>query len=192
MVKLVTAMSDLFVESLVTPVTHDPLVSVTYEDKTVTMGASQATQRAIAIMSAAAYAEAEAAVFLGLVSSKSSKGFGKTSDKDVQMGVALLHMVRGKRSPLPDGVQAIFGFNNQKPFVVLDYKEFQITLELDDARHHSLLLLEASEASRFDSFWYTFGQNELDLTPEERQAVVQEYKLYKERYAVQSLFDLNS
>lgn len=176
----------LYVESHIDPETLKPVIKITYIGKQLFITATDATRKAIAIINAAAYAESEGALFKALAPDI-PKGFGKPS-KDVQMAVAL-RLVREKRQPLPTDVNPIFGFNTQKPLVEIDYQEFKTTLYLDDARNHAAVLLQASEAARFDAFWFKFGK-ELSMSEGEIQDVISEYRLYKERYSVEALFKL--
>ncbi|QKQ75653.1 hypothetical protein [Nostoc sp. TCL240-02] len=177
----------LEVESYLDPETFEPLVKIEFNGKKLLITSTAATQKAIAIINAAAYAESEGALFKALAPDI-PKGFGKPS-KDVQMAVAVLKLVREKRQPLPVDVNAIFGFNTQKPLIQIDYQEFKTTLHLDEARNHAAVLLQASEAARFDAFWFKFGK-ELNMTEGEIQAVINEYRVYKERYSVEALFRL--
>ncbi|HYX18338.1 MAG TPA: hypothetical protein VE944_29025 [Nostoc sp.] len=177
----------LSVESYINPETFKPEVKIEYKGKQLFVTATDATKKAIAIINAAAYAESEGALFKALAPDI-PKGFGKPS-KDVQMAVAALRLVREKRQPLPVDVNAIFGFNTQKPLVEIDYQEFKTTLDLDDARNHAAVLLQASEAARFDAFWFKFGK-ELSMSEGEIQSVINEYRVYKERYYVEALFKL--
>lgn len=178
---------NLYVESYIDPETLKPVVKIESNDKQLFITATDATRKAIAIINAAAYAESEGALFKALAPD-APKGFGKPN-KDVQMAVAALRLVREKRQPLPDGVNAIFGFNTQKPLVEIDYQKFKTTLYLDDARNHAAVLLQAAEAARFDAFWFKFGK-ELSMSEAEIQGVINEYRVYKERYQIENLFNL--
>ncbi|MBD2437341.1 hypothetical protein [Nostoc sp. FACHB-110] len=177
----------LTVKSFLDLETFEPLVKIEYKGKKLSISATESTKKAITIINAAAYAESEGALFKALCPDK-PKGFGKPS-KDEQMAIAVLRLVREKRQPLPDDVNPIFGFNTQKPLIELDYQVFKTTLHLDEARNHAAILLQASEAARFDAFWFRFGK-ELQMNEGEIQEVINEYRLYKERYSVESLFRL--
>ncbi|MEH1822145.1 MAG: hypothetical protein V7L31_24230 [Nostoc sp.] len=177
----------LYVESHIDPETLKPVIKITYIGKQLFITATDATRKAIAIINAAAYAESEGALFKALAPDV-PKGFGKPS-KDVQMAIMALRLVREKRQPLPADVNAIFGFNTQQPLVEIDYQQFKTTLYLDDARNHAAVLLQASEAARFDAFWFKFGK-ELSMNESEIQGVINEYRVYKERYSIEDLFNL--
>lgn len=177
----------LSVESVVDK-SNEPWIIVSYQGKSVTLSLQDSTVRAMGILSAAAYAESEAAVFRFLCPTL-PKGFGRPS-KEVQMGLEALRLIREQRLPLPPGVNGIYGFNTTLALVDLDYGEFRIQLAIDEVRVHAQGLLEACESARFDAFWYKFGGDNFDLSKEELQVIIQEYKLFKERYAVESLFKL--
>jgi hypothetical protein len=157
----------LLVESSVSSGSYQPIVVQTYGDNVVTMSAEAAKIRAIAILQAIAYADSEAVFFKTLTGLSSSKGFGKIPPKDLKMAVTMLQMIRDNRQDLPTGISAIFGFNTQKPLVVLEWDDVKIQMELDTALHHASCLLEAAEAAQSDSFLYQFVTSNFDVEHEE-------------------------
>ncbi|ACC81147.1 hypothetical protein [Nostoc punctiforme] len=175
----------VWVVSWTTP-EFEPIVRVSKNDQEVSLSSFAATQHAIAIFNAAAYAESEVALFKALVPNV-PKGFGKPS-KDVQMALMMLKMLRDKREPLPSNISGIFGFNTQKPLVEIDYGKFKLQYELDEVRFHAASLLEAAEAARFDAFWFKFGNQELGLEELEILGIVQKYRLYKQKYSIEAMF----
>lgn len=176
---------NILVESTVSAASSIPQVLISYRGKQITMLPGTARQRAIAIFSAAAYAEAEAAVFTSLVK---TKGFGKPSQRDLQMAGMMLQLVRQQRQPLPEGVDAIFGFKTQQPIVVLSYPGLEkVQLDPSSSRHHATCLLEAVEASKFDAFWYKFSEDNLTLNKDETSMLIAEYKDYKEKFELESM-----
>jgi hypothetical protein len=181
-------MDSLLVESASTPGSNEPAVVVSYEDHQIMLTLSEAQTRGIGLVNAAAYAESEGALFKALCPNL-KKGFGKPN-KDAQLALSAIALVRENRQPLPLGINPIFGFNTQMPLVEVDYNQFKVILHLDEVRHHAMLLLEAAEAARFDAFWYKFGNEKTGLSREEMAAIVEEYRLYKERYSVEKLFSL--
>jgi hypothetical protein len=179
----------LHVESSVSSGSYQPMVIQVYGDNVVTMSAEAAKIRAIAILQAIAYADSEAVLFKTLTGLSSSKGFGKIPPKDLKMAVTMLQMIRDNRQKLPAGISAIFGFNTQKPLVVLEWDEVKIQMEVDTALHHASCLLEASEAAQSDSFLYQFVTSNFDVEHEEVVVLMKDFALHRQRTRLESVIE---
>lgn len=173
----------LSVESSVSSGSYQPIVIQTYGDNVVTMSTEAAKTRAIA------YADSEAVLFKTLTGLSASKGFGKIPPKDLKMAVAMLQMTRDNRQQLPSGISAIFGFNTQKPLVVLEWDDIKIQMEVDTALHHAICLLEASEAAQSDSFLYQFVTSNFKVEYEEVAVLMKNFALHRQRTRLESVIE---
>jgi hypothetical protein len=179
----------LHVESSVSSGSYQPIVIQTYGDNTVTMSAESAKARAIAILQAIAYADSEAVLFKTLTGLSPNKGFGKIPPKDIKMAAAMLQMTRENRQQLPAGISAIFGFNTQKPLVVLEWDDIKIQMEIDTALHHATCLLESAEAAQSDSFLYQFVTSNFDCEYEEVAVLMKDFALHRQRTRLESVIE---
>ncbi|MBO3459935.1 hypothetical protein G7B40_040115 [Aetokthonos hydrillicola Thurmond2011] len=178
----------IYVESTVSSGSQQPNVLQRYRDSEVMFTAEQARERGAAILRAAAYAETEAAVFKTLIGiNPKSKGFGEIPKKDLEMAAMMLQLVRDQREPLPQGIDCIFGFNTQKPIVVLEWNEVKLQLDLPEARHHALALLAAADAADSDAFLYQFMTGATDMELEEVGVLIQQFALYRQRRQLESM-----
>jgi hypothetical protein len=175
------------VKSSVSPGNYQPVVVQTYGDNVVTMSAEVARDRAIAIFQAIAYADSEGVIFKTFAPAI-AKGFGKPS-KDMQVVLDMVRLIRQNRHPLPQGINAIFGFNTQQPLVDLEWDDIKISLRLDEALHHATCLLEVAEAAQSDSFLYQFCINNFDCSFEQVAILIQEFALHRQRTQLEAIAD---
>jgi hypothetical protein len=140
-----------------------------------------AEEAAIAIFLAAGYAEFEALLFKAFAS-RHAKGFGK----DLSNARGVVTQVRNGRQPLPEYVDAFFGFNTQQPIVAIGYSGLErIQVSPGDARHHAAGLLRACEAAMNDAYWLAFGMEQLALSTEEAMELLSECRLFKDRLGLE-------
>lgn len=178
----------ILVESSVSPGSFQPVVIQTYGKNVITFSAEVAKQRAIAILQAIAYADSEGVIFKTL-GGLSAKGFGKPRQKDLEMATQLVRVIRENRNPLPQGVNAIFGFKTQQPLIDLEWDDIKISLRLDEALHHATVLLEAAEAAQSDSFLYQFVTANFEVDYEQIKSLVQEFALHRQRTRLESVME---
>lgn len=162
---------------------QSPLVVITYQDNHWELTVPDARERAEGIFQACATAESEANIFTAL--HLGAKGFAA---KQSDTAIATLRLLRKKRSPLIEGIDAILSLKSQQPIVVFNWYG-GLQFETESARHHARLLLECAEAAETDGFMRYFFQKEFDVTLEETQSLINKFAVFRQRNQLESLFN---
>ena len=129
---------------------------------------ADAIGQALALINAAAISRSEADIAIEL-----SKG--------AQCPIhQIMPLIRAARSPLPLGINPIYGQKTEQPLVECFWYGEQITMNLNDAYHHAQCLMEAAESARTDNFLVS-AFKDAGLNPEQRERVFASFRNYRKQ-----------
>jgi hypothetical protein len=183
----------LHVNAFADPDSKAPKVAWHYNGYSGTLTALEARARAEALLMACAIAESEAHViekFAALYEPK-SKGFGKPSGRDkANQAFSVMRLaMKEERSPLPKGIEPIYGQRSRLPLVNLDLYGEAMLLELATVRDHAFALLSCAEAAESDCFLYDFLGEKLDIERHVVSGLLQEFRSFRERVQLTELLE---
>lgn len=180
-------LDDIQVYSTVSAASLEPNVIIKWGEASGIITATDARKRAFALINAIALAQAEGGIFKALAPEIKPVGFGKHKpNKQEEMAVGILHLIRDVRAPLPPDIEPIFGYHTQQPLIKYSWGNKSGTLEIDTAKHHAQVLLEVAEAAETDSFFYKFceGQN---LDKQVAEDILREFSLFRQQNWLEDL-----
>lgn len=172
-----------------------PLVFWHLNGKEGTMTLAETRIRAEGLLTAAAMAETEARIAIGISGvEEAGKGFGMTAEKrkaDLNFQ-KLRNAMKILRAPLPDGIEVIFGQTSRLPLVNIHWYGEPVQLTTAAIRNHAYDLIQAAEASESDRFFYKFLNEIADLTQEQVASLIKEFSEYRNRQRLRDLMELDS
>jgi hypothetical protein len=183
---------DLQVDAVVASVNDKPYIRIVWGKSEGVLSVPDARNRGMALLQAAAIAEAEARVFEIIMPPK--RGFSPTNpDKRAKEAILTLREARKQRTPLPPDINPIYGFNNREPLIEYAWGEEKGILDLDAARDHARGLIEAAEAAEKDSFFYYFFTTKHHIfSRNQTEEFLQEFKLFRQQNLLEKLFEQKS
>lgn len=179
-----------------------PHVLWRYKGQDGMLSVTEARTRAQQLFTAAAIAEAEAAIFIGISGVLAPKdkvpGFGfkaqaaEAANKASmqEMAARLTLLIRGHRPALPEGLEIIYGMKSKAPLLVLHWydEKMQMLMELQSVRDHALRLLEAAESAEADAFFLHFLANKCQIEPLEAFSMLRGFLAFRQQTGLEDLF----
>jgi hypothetical protein len=160
----------------------------------------EARQRAKDLFTAAAIAEAEAAIFEGLADvplapSDRVPGYGFKAQaavaankaKMLDMAARMTVLLRTHRPPMPKGLEMIYGMNTKLPLLNVYWYGEPLEWDMQQAREHAIALLETAESAESDAFYHHFLKS-CELSDEAAGALLREFFVFRQQNSLENLF----
>lgn len=149
---------------------------------------TEARNQAEAIFSACAIAETEARIAIALSGVERQKGFSpKGREKANKEFLLIRTLLKEVRSPLPEGINPIFGQSSRLPLVDVHWYGQKVQWATAAARSHAYGLIACAESAESDRFLYFFLDEKIGVGRDQANAMIQEYRAYRERCQLDEL-----
>lgn len=181
---------------------HKPAVYWQLDDRNGLLTIAEARDRAKSLFQAVGYAEGEAAIVKGMIQlhlqadRDQNKGFipnrkqhlAAVEEQALIMCAQMLEFVRQGRSPLPIGLEVIFGYHTRKGLINVPWYGGAEKWEPMQAIEHAILLIETAEAAESDAYFRWFLMDRLEMDPAEAYPLIAEFQTFRDRRQLEDLF----
>jgi hypothetical protein len=151
------------------PATSEAFVGWQYKDRRDYVSIATAISRGKALLDACAVAEVEGRV---------AQTIAKNTQSPIKNVLALVRASRPANPCGDHGANPIYGCKTNRPLVEIAWYGETLVFDIEDARDHATILLEAAEAARTDQ-WLGAAFHSMGLNDELKERVLDNFRAFR-------------